>query len=118
MITKQHLRNAVKALQESGADVGTLKETLMDIIEDDENQDSDIDLIDRNHYFASILWQEKDVRSELMERGYAPSDKNVSEVMSELDTDSMEDCSDAWEFIYKAIDDTSDRLDKLSGSDK
>lgn len=76
---------------------------LQEIVDDPENG-PDVSLIDRGHYFASILWQEEDIRSELRERGYECSKENVAEVLNYLDVEGMEDCGHGWGFIYEAID--------------
>lgn len=78
-------------------------QALQKIVDDDENDPSDIILIDRGHYYASILWQEDDIRSELRDQGYEASDENVEEVLSCLDIEEMENCSQGWDRIYDAI---------------
>ena len=101
MITKSEIMAAIRSLgvaNESPELVKRLSEIAAGLGEHDEAV-----LIDRNQYFASILWQEEDVRSALEERGVDPTEENISLVLSDCDVSEMENCEHGWECIYAAI---------------
>ncbi len=55
---------------------------------------------------AAKVWIRSDIASCLEEKGYKPSDANVSAVLETGDVDdALEDCTDGdWEIIYQAIE--------------
>jgi hypothetical protein len=70
----------------------------------DRTENKQFDIINRNEYTATILWSVDDIKSQLRSRGIPDTDENVDAVLEELDVDYMEDCSDGWEVIDRAID--------------
>lgn len=70
------------------------------------------DILNRHDYIATKLWTEEDVKSCLVDRGYAPSDENVALVASDLK--GLGDCTDdEWGIIYGAIRDNSSELQRM-----
>lgn len=65
---------------------------------------SSVALINRNHYFATVLWQEQDIVDLLRENGIEASQKNISAVLNNLSVSDMEDCSKGWELLQAAVD--------------
>lgn len=69
-----------------------------------------VELLDRNEYFASILWQKCDVKDFLIEeRGYLEeeiTDEMVDSIIAKIRSDyDIENCEPGWEVIGAAVDD-------------
>lgn len=95
--TKSELKNAVSVLLKSeNEDANRVGYTLAKIMYDPECG-GEYDLINRNHYIATILWQTEDVKGELEEQGFEGSDENAAIVINEGLHGSLEDCSSGWE---------------------
>lgn len=102
---KRHeIERAIEILS-SANETPTLIRRLKEIVTDPEGS-SEVDLIDRNKYFATILWQEEDIRSALEDRGIEPTDENIELVFDNLGISEMENCEYGWDCIYCAINET------------
>lgn len=112
-VDKSEVLRAIEVLKKQGnptMDVINVVSALQYIA--DNANGNEVNLFDRNAYFASILWHEIDVREEMLQRGIDATEEAVSEVLKRIDVDSMEDCSDAWEYIYIAIEEYMKDLEK------
>lgn len=106
-ISKKQLLSALSILEEhdtknkAGAVRRALKKICKDMDRDD--RDDTADLIDRNAYIATILWQEDDIKEALWEHDIKPSRSIIDEVVCKLDTDEMENCEHGWDVINDTI---------------
>ena len=98
---KSELERAIKVLSTAN-ETPELVSVLQRIVSDPE-VGYHVRLIDRNKYFATILWQTDDIRDGLKCRGIDPTDENVNRVFENLGIDEMENCEHGWECIYEAI---------------
>ena len=102
--TKGELLNAAAVLLKSenkdAKKVGRELESMVN----DPDCGGDYDIINREHYFATVLWSLDDIRVMLRSKGYADTRQNITKVGSQLDVGGMEDCSDGWEYISQAIE--------------
>lgn len=83
----------------------------LDEVLSDKDCDEEYDLINRDHYVASVLWQMEDIKAALEERGYATSDWNVEEIVGNINSEKMCDTEFGWEAIYQAIEQRSEYLE-------
>lgn len=105
MIDKKELSKAIKILKDSKSISEDLINTLQNIVDEEDTADDDtVELIDKNKYFATILWQNEDIRSMLKEHNIPISKENIDKIFDELDTTSMEDCSHGWDIMEDAFD--------------
>lgn len=98
---KSELVRAIEVLSAAN-ETPELVSVLQEIVSDPESGDY-VRLIDREKYFATILWQTDDIRSGLEDQGIEPTDENVDRVFENLGISEMENCSHGWECIYEAI---------------
>lgn len=63
----------------------------------------EIELINKNEYFASILWTRYDIKCTLEENGYEGTDENINAVLNEISISDMEDCENGWNIINAAF---------------
>lgn len=104
MITKTDLKKAGRLLLQS-SELKELGEDLIKIADTTESAESyGVNLIDRNHYCATILWQTEDFVNAIENRGLEATDNILNYVISES-RKGLEDCSDGWETIEYCIDD-------------
>jgi hypothetical protein len=78
--------------------------------------DQALDLIDRNDYIASVLWQREDIKVVLVDNEIDASEENVDKVIDKLG-EGLKDCSSGFEYIdyvVTSLFDTSEKiLDKI-----
>jgi hypothetical protein len=85
-IKQSELREAVMVLLNNSNFEGckkvgkALQEILDDIEKDVARMDNDADLIDRNHFFGSVLWLEEDIINKLYDEGYKDTDDAVYQI--------------------------------------
>ena len=106
-ISRKQLLSALSILEEhdtknkAGAVRMALKKICKDMARDD--RDDTADLIDRSAYFATIMWQEEDIKDALREHGIKPTRDKIDKVICRLDTDEMESCEHGWDVINDTI---------------
>lgn len=106
IIQKNTIEKAISVLKQTPnitSDLGDLCVALQQMLTNENNQNSYVNLIDKEAYFAKILWQAEDIRSHLREEGLPDTDETVDEVLSYISVSAMEDCSDGWLYIYDAV---------------
>lgn len=67
-----------------------------------DNAGTEIDLIDRNRYFASVLWADEDIIGVLKEHNLDATEEVVCTVADAAKA-SLEDCSAGFEVIEQVI---------------
>lgn len=107
MLTVEEIKNALVAIEKSqqyinDKDVNAVAMELHQMIADRSDNDF-VNLIDRERYFASILWQEEDIKEALLQHCIEPTPENVAKVLSVLDIKEMENCEHGWEVIEAAL---------------
>lgn len=107
MLTVEEIKNALVAIEKSQQcindnNVKTVVMELHQMIADRSDNDF-VNLIDREQYFASILWQEEDIKEALLQHCIEPTSENVEKVLSVLDIKEMENCEHGWEVIETAL---------------
>jgi putative heme iron utilization protein len=111
-ISKFEAQKAAGILQENG--LYSLAEVLETIAKNPET--NTIDLINRDHYFATILWQRQDIYDSLRSWGdfETITEEMVDAVLDHLSIEEMQNCSHGWDVIESTIDDIRDDLDELA----
>lgn len=102
--TNVELKAAMRALEESDNRAAQKMSQWLAEVVDDPECDGFYDLINRDHYVATILWNFNDIKEALKERGFCTTDENADLVYAELIPEVMEDCSAGWDHIYATID--------------
>ena len=102
--TKNELLNAAEILFKSGnKDAKKMGYALADIM-NDPDCGGEYDIINREHYFATVLWSLEDIKGGLISKGFSDDLENILKVRKQLSGGALEDCSDGWECIFQAID--------------
>lgn len=97
LLSQEETMKAVALLEKEMPD---LAKELREMTEDTEN----VALFNRNHYFASVLWQEDDIIEALIRCNIEPTKENINRVLTAGGKfDGMKDCSYGWECLYTII---------------
>ena len=110
-INAYHIEKEATDCPEERLTAGTLRELmgdrnipeLRDLITGKQNN-TVLDLLDRNDYFASKLWCEEDIKDVLKEEGYPVTEANIMAVMNDDALNDLADCADyEWNIIYDSV---------------
>lgn len=108
--TKNELTEAVMCLTKEGNNTpATLK--LAQALDKMLQEDNEYNLINKSHYFATVLWQRQDIEDSLKEDGFPATKENINKVLHELSISQLESCSDGFEHIHFIISTISHDLD-------
>jgi len=105
-ISKEAIKAGLKDMDYLGNPVHRpLREALEQMLKAMEHDNRDgLNLIDRDSYIATVLWQEEDIKSVLEDRGFPTDEETVTEVLNHLSISQLEDCSDGFDVIHAAVD--------------
>ena len=108
---KDELKEVIELLEKSNnPNARKMAIGLKEMVDDPECYDCN--LINRNHYLATVLWRVEDVKKALKNNGFAGTEENVDTVCRDGLIKSLEDCSEGWDVIDFAICSLGDYLER------
>lgn len=96
--TKTEIEKAITELSNP-----KMKSFLQAVLNDKECENK-YDLINKDHYFATILWQKEDIKVALEEEDMPNNDDMVEKILDHIGISEMENCEHGWDCITDAID--------------
>ena len=101
-ISCKELKRAISVLEKADSHgCEKIKKILKEIVKT--SIEENVNLIDRNQYFATILWQDDDIKTALEERDFSTLSENVERIKTNSKK-QLEDCSHGWDVIDVVID--------------